>query len=407
MHAMPDSVEGAMSWRIAIAATVLTMIGFGTPYVVIVALKPIAAQLGSPRSVPALANSLASFGAGVGGIAMGWWADRVGVFWTALFGAVMVGLGAMVSSGGTVWQLYLGHGLMIGLLGTSGIFSPLMTHVSRWFDRRRGVALSLVASGQQVAGAIWPPIFGSAIEAVGWQRTLFWYGAIAIAAMIPLTFLLRARPPAHMTGTGSGTVQAGAWRLSITPRLALLLLSAAIVCCCVPMAMPMVHLVAFCSDLGYAPARGTEMLSVLLGAAFLSRLFWGRLSDRIGGLKTILFGSACQAVALALFMAVRNLEGLYALSAAFGLGFSGIVPAYVLAVRDLFPSTGAGWRIGIVLFSGLAGMAAGGWLAGAIYDWAGFYDPAFAVGVAFNLFNLLFVGWLIRSAARAPAARAA
>jgi MFS family permease len=161
------------------------------------------------------------------------------------------------------------------------------------------------------------------------------------------------------------------------------------------MALPLQHLVAFCSDLGYAQARGTEMLTLLLITAFLSRWIWGRMSDRIGGLRTILVGSLAQAAFLACYLFVDNLYALYAVSAAFGLGFGGLIPAYVLTVRDLFPASEAGWRIGTVLFFGLVGMAVGAWMGGALYDWFAYYKPSFALGVAFNALNLVLIGGLV------------
>jgi MFS family permease len=334
---------------------------------------------------------------------MGRWADRAGPFRPALFGSLMVGAGAVVASQGSEWTLYLGQGVMIGLLGNSAIFAPLMAYATRWFDRRRGTALALVASGQQVAGALWPPIFRYAVDAAGWRATLFWYGLFAAATMLPLCLVLRRRPPAALTGEIGAEAVRGAAVLGLPANLVLALISAAIVCCCVAMAMPMGHLVAFCSDLRFLPARGAEMLSLLLTAAFLGRFYWGRLSDRIGGLETVLIGSAAQAVALSLFLAVDGLVGLYLVSAAFGLAFGGIIPSYALAVRQLFPPAEAGWRIATVLLFGLWGMALGGWLGGYIYDWAASYQPAFLAGVLANALNLVLVGFLVLRR-RSPAA---
>jgi MFS family permease len=397
------SVETPISWMVAVVSTVIITITFGAPYVAVMALKPIAAELGVPRSVPALTNSLAYLGTGAGGIFMGWWADRVGVKWTVPIGAVMVGGGAMLASVGGVWPLLLGHGVMIGLLGNAGVFAPLTSYVSYWFDRRRGVALSLVATGQMTAGAIWPLVFQRTIDAVGWRSTLFWYGVFTIASVLPLSLLLRRDIPVPPADADRAQPQPGAAVLGLSPNLVMAILSLAVICCCVTMAMPMGHLVAFCSDMGFAPARGAEMLSLLLGSAFVGRMAWGRLSDRIGGLRTILLSSACQAVGLALYLVIDDLVGLYVLSAAFGLGFGGIVPSYVLALRELFPVSQAGWRIALLMFFSLAGMAFGGWLAGAIYDWASYYRPAFAAGVAFNLVNLLLIGGLVwRDGLRIP-----
>jgi len=396
-----DSVETSYGWVVAVASMAIMGIGFGAPYVVVVGLKPIAAEFAWPRSIPSLATASAYIGTGLGGIAMGWWADRVGVMWPALLGSLMVGLGLFVASGSNdMWQLYLSHGLLIGLIGNAGTFSPLMSNVTRWFDRRMGVAVALVASGQSIAGAIWPPVFRYSIDLVGWRQTMIWFGLFSVATMAPLSLLLRRRPPVPTMRSVSSDPRHGEPVLGLPANLVLGMLCLAIVGCCVAMAMPMVHTVAYCSDLGYLPARGAEMLSLLLASAFLSRLFWGRLSDQVGGLKTILIGASCQAVALSLYLVVDGEIALYALSAGFGLAFGGIVPAYALAARELFPSSQAGWRIGTIYLFGTIGMALGGWLGGFIYDLTANYRPAFAVGVLFNLLNLALLGLLVARQSR-------
>ncbi len=351
--------------------------------------------------MPSLALALAYIGAGVGGIAAGWIADRVGVRRPALFGALMVGAGAMVAAHGSAWALYLGHGVMIGLLGNAAMFAPLMANVSRWFDRNRGAALALVATGQQLAGAVWPPLFRYTVDVAGWRATLFWYGVFATAGMVALCLLLRP-PPAAPELPPAAYAPSDGKVLGLAPTLVQTLICLAIVCCCVAMAMPMSHVVAFCSDLGFAAARGAEMLSLLLGCAFLSRMFWGRLSDRIGGLKTVLFGATAQALCLSLYLVTDTLVGLYLVSAAFGLGFGGIVPSYALATRELFPAREAGWRMGFVFLGGLGGMALGGWLGGVVFDLTVSYRPAFLIGVLFNLVNLCLVGTLLLRGASSP-----
>jgi MFS family permease len=388
------TIESRAGWIVAIASLLIMSIGFGTPYIVIVGMKPIAAEMGWPRAVPSLANALAYIGAGVGGIAAGWIADRVGVLVPALIGSIMVGLGAMLASVGGEWQLYVGHGLLIGLLGNAATFAPLMANVSRWFERNRGSALALVAAGQQLAGAVWPPLFRYTIDQYGWHQTLFGYGAFVLVGMVPLCLLLR-RAPAPSAQDQAAEPMRGDKVLGLAPNLVQALICLAIVCCCVAMAMPMVHVVAFCSDLGFAPARGAEMLSLLLSCAFVSRVIWGRLSDRIGGLLTVLISSACQATFLAAYLLTDNLVGLYVVSAAFGLGFGGIVPSYALTIRDLFAAREAGWRMGAVFLGGLGGMALGSWLGGYVYDLTASYQTAFLIGVAFNLLNLVLVGALL------------
>lgn len=399
MSAHTTSIECRESWVVVTAALAILSLGWGAPLVAAVALKPIALELGVPRSVPALAGSAAFLGSGLGGVLMGWAAERVGARRIAAFGAAMLVAGMLLSAGGQAWQLLVGHGVL-GFLGLSCLFAPLITLVSHWFDRRRGTALALVSSGQYMAGVIWPSVFSEAIDAYGWQRTMVWFGVGAGLAILPLTLLLRAPPVAVADMAGAGQGAGDGLVLGLRPNVAMGLISAAVFLCCIPMAMPPGHLVAFCSDLGIPAVRGAAMLSIMLAAAFVSRQFWGWLADRVGGLRTVLAASTFQAVALAGFLATQDEVGLFTVSAAFGLGFSGIVPAYVMAIRELFPGHEAGWRVPVLLLMGQAGMAAGGWMAGAIYDGAATYMPAFATGVAFNAANLVLLGLLLL---RAPA----
>jgi MFS family permease len=309
-----------------------------------------------------------------------------------------------ISAIGQVWALFLGHAILIGFLGNSAHFPPLVVYVSRWFDRRRGTAVALISSGQYIAGMVWPSIFERGITQFGWQATMLGYAVVVAAAIVPLALFLQPPPqPSRVAAVIGGTgTRPRARTLGLPPNLVQALLCAAGFLCCVPMAMPAGHLVAFCTDLGIPAAHGAAMLSVLLASAFVSRLFWGWLADRIGGLGTVLAGSACQALAIFAFTLAQDEVGLFAISAAYGLGFSGIVPAYVLAVRELFPSTEASWRVPTLLFISMSGMAFGGWLAGALYDHFGFYAPAFAAGALFNVANLVVIGFLVMRQARQP-----
>ena len=390
----PDSVETRASWIAATLAIFVLSISYGAPLIVVIGLKPIASALDTDRSVVALAAALVWVGTGTGGILMGWVADRVGVRRTVILGAVMTALGLAVSAGGRVWTLYLGHALLIGFLGGGALYPPLLIYISRWFDRRRGAALALISSGQYIAGVIWPSVFERALVWFGWRGVMLGF-SLVVLLIVPMAALLR---PAPQPGRASGAAAIGfrgTKALGLSGNTVQLLLCAASFLCCVPMAMPSSHLVAFCSDVGIAPAEGATMLSVLLGCAFVSRQFWGWAADKIGGLGTVFAGSACQALAIAAFAVTRNEAGLFAISAAYGLGFSGIIPAYVVAIRELFPSTDASWRVPTLLFSGMSGMAFGSWFAGALYDYFGFYAPAFAAGALFNLGNLILVGFLV------------
>jgi MFS family permease len=392
---MTSSVETGKSWFVASLSLVAVAFSFGALWISVIALKPIAAEAGGVRSVPALATALAWFGSGIGGIAMGWLADRYGVRWSVMIGSVMIAVGLTISSFGQTWQLYLGHGLFIGLLGNAGLNAPLYVYVSRWFDRRRGSALALIASGQYISGAIWPTIFDHTIAAYGWRETMLVFGLAEMLVILPIAIFVLKRPPEVIAPPVASTQATRPTVLGWPPNLVFAMLALAAFCCCMPMSMPQSHLVALCSDLGIKPTHGAAMLSLLLGTAFLSRQMWGWIADRIGGLSTLLIGSIWQFLSILALTFTQDEIGLFTVSAIFGLGFSGLVPAYVLVARELFPAREAGWRVPILLcFTGF-GMASGGWFAGVLYDHFGYYAPAFAAGLIFNAMNLALIATLV------------
>lgn len=376
-------------------ALFLLMFSFGGLWIIAVGLKTIAADTGGSRSVPSLASSLAWLGSAVGGIAMGQLAERFGIRWTVAFGAVSIAIGLIISSQGEPWHLYIGHGLFMGLLGNAGINAPLYVYVSRWFDQHRGSALALISSGSYVAGAVWPMIFERSIELFGWQQTMFGYAIVEALVVVPIALIV-LRPPPELPTTGPGTGTGAAPPVFGWPaNLVFVMLGLASFLCCVTMSMPQAHLVALCSDLGISATHGAAMLSLLLGAGFLCRQLWGVVSDRIGGLLTVLFSSTLQCAAMIAFIGTQDEIGLFAVAGLFGLGFSGIIPAYVLAVREYFPARQASWRVPSLLLMAGTGMATGGWLGGVIYDFFGYYAPAFAAGVLANVLNLALIGTLV------------
>jgi MFS family permease len=389
------SVESKDSWVVATVALGILTLSFGAPWIVVVALKPIAAELDGTRSIPSFATALAWFGQGLGGILMGRLAEMIGVRWTVICGAVMICIGLLLSMGGAPWQLYLGHGLFIGVLGNGGINAPFYVYVSRWFDRRRGSALALISSGSYVAGTIWPNIFEPAIAEIGWRQTMLWYGVFELVVIVPLALMFLKPAPELPTVPLPGASQQANRVFGWRPSAVYVPMAIAGFLCCVTMSMPQVHLVALCSDIGIKPSHGAAMLSVLLGAGFISRQIWGLISDHIGGLRTLLVGSACQATAMTGFLLTQDEVGLFLVSAAFGLGFAGLIPAYVLAIRQHFPASEASWRIPTLLLLSGSGMGTGGWLAGVLYDHFGYYAPAFAAGILANLLNLALLAMLV------------
>ena len=401
--AEPDS---RTAWITAWAALATVTIAYGAPLIVIVAMRPIAAELETSRSGAAGAASITYIGAAFGGIVAGWLAQRLGVRRVVLFGATMIAAGLLLSASGGLLELYAGHSVLIGLLGTSCMFSPLLTYVSRWFERRRGAAVALISSGQSVAGAVWPPLVQYGIDTAGWRDTMMIFALCALVAMAALTIVFLHPPPdARPVAAGAPASERQASSLGLSPNLLMALLMLAVFSCCIPMAVPMQHVVAYCGDLGFASQLGAAMLSVLLGSAFLARQFWGWLSDRIGGLQTLLWSSLAQVTALSGFLLTKDLTALFFVSAAFGLGFSGLLPAYVIAVREYYSIEQSSWRVPAVMFAGFLGMAAGGWGAGLIYDRFADYLPAFGIGIAINFVNLAVLTFLVLRQAGPPHTR--
>jgi MFS family permease len=390
------SIETRASWVVAgVALTILT-VAYGAPLVTVVAMKPIAAEFGTTRSSPALAVSLTYIGSGMGGIVMGWIAGRVGMRRVAFICGLMITLGLVLASYGGLYQLYASNLLLIGLLGGAGMFSPTLAYVTGWFDRHRGSAIALVSSGQYVAGAVWPLLLQVGVDEFGWRRTMRIY-ALVIAVTVPLLVAVFYRRPPELAAHPSTTMGAMAFTpvKGIPPGLVQVMLAGAIFCCCVTMSIPLAHMVAFCSDIGIGPTPGAAMLSLQLAAGFVAQQLWGWVADRLGGLRTILFASASMALAMTGFLLTQNEIGLFSVSAVFGLAFGGLIPGYVLAIREIFPAAEASWRIPLVMFPGAIGMAAGGWMAGLIYDGFGYYAPAFAAGILFNLVNLALLATLV------------
>ncbi|MEO6362476.1 MAG: MFS transporter [Caldimonas sp.] len=374
-------------------------IGSSAMYVVAVVLPSVQKEFGVARADASLPYTLLMIGFGVGGVFMGRLADRRGIVVPLLIGAAGLGAGFIAAAmAPNIWTFAVVHGLLLGLVGSSASFAPLVADTSLWFVRRRGIAVAICASGNYVAGALWPPIVQHFVESVGWRQTYIGLGVFSAVAMASLAMFMRDRPPA--LAAAAPIAQAGAAMPSARPfglstRAAQALLCIAGVSCCVAMSMPQVHIVAYCGDLGFGAARGAQMLSLMLACGVVSRLVSGSICDRIGGLRTLLLGSVLQGTALLLFLPFDSLSSLYVVSALFGLFQGGIVPSYAIIVREHFPAAEAGARVGTVLMFTLLGMAFGGWMSGKVFDLTGSYHAAFLNGIAWNLVNLSVVLFLL------------
>lgn len=389
--------NAAYPWlRLAVALLLSTIGGVGM-WSVVVALPNVQAEFGTARGDASLPYTLTMIGFGLASIFMGRLADRIGIFIPIIIGAIALALGfAAAGLAATIGQFTLAQGVLIGA-GSSVTFAPLLADTSLWFIRKRGLAIAIIASGNYLAGAIWPPVLAHFMQTSGWRETYFGVALFCLVTMLALALVLRRRPPAlPVTSAVTQRTAAEPHPLGLPPAMLQTLLVIAGLSCCVAMSMPQVHIIAYCGDLGYGPARGAQMLSLMLAFGIVSRLTFGWISDRIGGLRTLLLGSSLQALGLLLFVPFDGLASLYLISALFGLFQGGIVPAYAVIVREFFPAKEAGARISIVITATLFGMALGGWMSGVIFDWLGSYRAAFINGVAWNLLNIAIAGWLLR-----------
>tara|TARA_R110000868_G_scaffold39376_15_gene137190 strand:- start:3846 stop:5117 length:1272 start_codon:yes stop_codon:yes gene_type:complete len=423
---MSEHLHALLKFRFYVLAASLALIfvGSGSLFLLSVTLKDLALEFGWPREVPSLAFSLQFIGGGLGGILMGYLLDRVGaVVLPAIAACAIVAGSILTTMVDAQWQLYAIYLVLFGFLGQGSLYAPLMANISKWYERRRGMVVGIVASGQSLSGIVWPPIFGYAVSEIGWRHGFIGFGVIAACIMLPICLVFTRKPPELETLAAAEALDAtdskGRARrrprkgdTSLSYNALQMMLCAAIVGCCISMSLPLAHLVAYASDTGLPLTDAVTVLSVTLMAAFVSRvLLVGFLSDRFGGLAALFCFSALQAVMLGLLTVADTTTLLYVVGIGFGLGYGGIFPVYAVIVREYMPVDQAGRRTGIVFLFGACAMGFGSWMGGALFDATGSYTTPFLLGVAANCVNLVIVGILLtktsQSAPPEPAAAAA
>ena len=393
---MSDSLDSRYSWtRLALSLGV-AVIGNVGMWSVIVVMPAVQAEFGGGRGEASLPYTTTMLGFALGNLVIGRAVDRFGVA-TALVGAALLcGIGYVFAAlSATLFSLSLAQ-FFIGL-GTAAFFGPLIADVSLWFRKRRGVAVAIAASGNYLAGAIWPVALSGVLADQGWRAVYVMLAVLVVGGVIPGTRLLRRRLPDSSLTIEAQATQRTPRHVPFPPAVLMWMLAAAGVACCVAMSMPQVHIVAFCVDLGYGPAVGANMLAVMLLGGVVSRIISGVVADKLGGVPTLLIGSVLQMIALALYLPFDGLVPLYVVSLIFGLSQGGIVPAYALIVREYMPAREAGARVGLVMMATILGMALGGWMSGWIYDVTGSYELAFLNGIIWNAANIAIMLVLVLS----------
>src|SRR6266851_2352147 len=396
-------IDSAYAWRRLAASVALSTVGGIGMWCLAVALPTVQADLGVSRADISFAYTMNMLGFFAGGVVAGRLVDRRGIVFTSILSALGLSLGFALAPTTSSLVLFAVAQVLIGF-SAAATFAPLVADVSHWFEKRRGVAVAIAASGNYIAGAIWPPIVELLVRDHGWRTAYFSAAALCLATMIPLALTLKRRPPDHEETAITAVARRSQAALGLSPNALQALLAVAGIACCVAMSMPQVHIVAYCADLGYGVARGAEMLSLMLGFGIVSRIGSGWIADRVGGVTTLLLGSTLQGVALVVYLIDDGLTSLYLASALFGLFQGGIVPSYAIIVREYFPPREAATRVGIAVSSTIIGMALGGWMGGVLFDMTGSYRAAFINGIAWNVLNAAIAMWLLMRQNRRAAA---
>ena len=386
--------DSLYSWTRLFIALLLATVGNIGMWVVVIVLPDIQQEFKIDRGTASIPFALTMVGFAIGNWVMGHVVDRYGITKTII-------LAATVNTAGYIAAMYVNNVYFLSVLqffiglGTAAAFGPLIADTSHWFLKRRGIAVALIASGNYFSGAIWPPLFNNTLQSDGW-RDVYWILALStVFIMIPLSFLLAKKISEETARISDAVSSDKRQNVSISPKALTILLSIAGIGCCVAMSMPQVHIVAFCIDLGFGPAVGAEMLSLMLIGGIISRLINGLIADKLGGVYTLLIGSTLQCIALFLYLPFDGLVSLYIVSLVFGLSQGGIVPSYAIIIREYLPGADAGTRVGFVMMCTIMGMAIGGWMSGWIYDLTGSYAAAFWNGIVWNFLNIAIVLFLI------------
>ena len=380
-------------WRLAASAGLSTVGGIGM-WCLAVAMPSVQADLGISRADISFAYSANMTGFFIGGVVAGRMVDRRGIVITAIASALGLAVGFGLAALTSTLILFAAAQALIGF-SAAATFAPLVADLSHWFEKRRGIAMAIAASGNYIAGAVWPPIISAMIHRYDWRTAFVAAALLCVVVMIPLALMLRRKAPALAHGDAAVAPKRSPADLGLSPNGLQALLAVAGIACCVAMSMPQVHIVAYCADLGYGVARGAEMLSLMLGFGIVSRIGSGWLADRVGGAMTLLIGSTLQCVALVFYLIDDSVTSLYVASALFGLFQGGIVPSYAIIVREYFPPNEAATRVGIAVSVTVLGMALGGWMGGLLFDLTGSYRAAFLNGIAWNVLNGIIAWWLL------------
>ena len=389
------SQDSNYSWfRLLVTFLIGTSLNIGM-WAIVIVLPEIQKEFDYDRAEVSVLFALTMFGFALGNFFLGKLVDRYGIVFTLIFSSILVLFGFLVTTN-TSWFLVLGFCHVLIGLGTAAGFGPLMSDISFWFSKNRGIAVAIAASGNYVSGIIWPSLVTTLSEgSTNWRLQYILFGIIAASISVPLAFLLRKNIDNRFLEKDTQKAQQNLSGKLISLKTLIFILLLASISCCVAMSMPQIHIVALCVDLGFGSLVGTKMLSLMLFGGVISRILSGIAVDYFGGLKVLFVGSSLQCLALFLYLPFDGLAPLYAVSLVFGLAQGGIVPSYAVIIREYLPAKRVASKIGLILMATIFGMAFGGWISGYIYDVTGSYQLAFWNGIFWNMVNICLVGFLL------------
>ncbi len=392
--AKPGGLDSNYSWIRLVITLAIAIIGNIGMWSFIVVMPAVQAEFDTDRADVSMPFMMTMIGFALGNLLIGRAVDRFGITPALIGSALAAGVGYLaVAYAQSIWLISIIH-IIIGF-GTAASFGPLIADISHWFQRRRGIAVAIAASGNYLSGAIWPMLLSGVLTDMGWRWVYLALAVITIAALVPLAFLLRPKPSKEHAAESAAKAAVQQNSIGFSPGYLQLILSVAGIGCCIAMAMPQVHIVSLSADLGYGAVAGAKMLSIMLMGGVASRLVSGFVADRYGGIRTLLAGSVLQCIALFLYLPAQELNTLYIVSFIFGLSQGGIIPSYALIVREYLPANEGGARIGFVIMATIVGMALGGWMSGWIRDLTGSYQMAFANGIVWNFLNIAIITMLL------------
>ncbi len=387
-------LDSRYSWLRLFTTLCISALGNVGMWAIVIIMPAVENEFNIDRNTVSLLYTVTMIGFGLGNFILGRLVDRHGIFIVLTFSALTIGTGFYVITLTSSVIIFCALQFLVGI-GTAASFGPLIADVSHWFRRNRGIAVAIAASGNYLSGAIWPLLLSSVLSDFGWRSVYLHLSLLTIVGIIPLAFLLKTKNVLTTNLSESLNAESIKYKLSLSTKSLTYLLGLAGICCCVAMSMPQVHIVSYCAELGFGMSVGGQILSLMLAGGVISRLVFGFLADKLGGMRTLIIGSVLQGLALFFYLPFDGLISLYVVSLLFGLSQGGIVPSYAIVVRESMPSEEAGSKIGFIIMATIVGMAFGGWLSGWIFDVTGSYQLAFLNGIIWNLFNLMIILFIL------------